>query len=230
MKSLSHTRHIRSYVRRQSRGLSASRQLALQENWPQWGLSYSDVPWDFDQCFVQKGPLVVEVGFGMGSNLLKRACEEPDARFVGIEVHRPGIAYVLKQIEHFNLTNIRIIEHDAVEALQHGFFESSIDRFLLYFPDPWPKKKHHKRRLVQSNFIELLASRMAPEGLLHLATDWPDYAEQMLQVVGNNPSFQNYTTSQPLSERPAWRLKTKFEKRGEGKGHPIYDLVYKRSN
>lgn len=228
MSNASSKRLIRSYVRRQSRGLSTKRQKALQNNWPVWGLNYQTAPWQFSTIFDQTGPLVVEVGFGMGHNLLERAQAEPNSCFVGIEVHRPGIAHVLSQIEELNVTNIRLINHDAVEALEYGFSKASIDRFLLYFPDPWPKKKHHKRRLVQPPFIELVANRMIQGGLLHLATDWPDYAEQMMQVVGSHSDFVDYTTEQPWSQRPSWRQKTKFETRGEDKGHPIYDLVYKR--
>lgn len=219
---------IRSFVRRQSRGLSPKRQQALQDNWPYYGLDIEDAPWHFDELFTQTGPLVVEVGFGMGDNLLERAHAEPNTRFVGIEVHRPGIARVLTQMNKHHLTNIRLIDHDAVEALQYGFYEGSIDRLLIYFPDPWPKKKHHKRRLVQTSFVNLVASRMHYHGLLHLATDWPDYAQQMQQVVGDCPEFVDYSHQQPLSERPQWRQKTKFEQRGEHKGHPIYDLLYRR--
>lgn len=222
-------RPIRSYVRRQSRGLSSKRQRALEDNWPKYGLNLASSPWDFDKLFRQAGPLVVEIGFGMGDNLLERAQAEPDSRFVGIEVHRPGIAHVLSQIEELALTNIRVIDHDAVEALQYGFNKASIDRLLLYFPDPWPKKKHHKRRLVQTSFVGLLAQRIQSKGMLHMATDWSDYAEQMMSVMAQFPEFVDYANEQPLTKRPYWRTQTKFEKRGEYKGHAIYDLVFERT-
>lgn len=220
-----HKRSIRSFVLRQGR-VSAAQQRSLDELLPRFGIPYAPQPLDLDTVFGRVAPRVLEIGFGMGETTTTIALANPDIDYLAIEVHSPGVGALLKQIGEHNISNIRIIQHDAVEVLQNMLAPASLDGVHLFFPDPWPKKRHHKRRLVQPPLIALVASRLKPGGYLHMATDWEEYAEQMLEVLGAEPLLQN--SAEGYAPRPASRPLTKFENRGLKLGHPVHDLLFTR--
>jgi tRNA (guanine-N7-)-methyltransferase len=217
-------RRVRSFVRRPGR-LTPAQKRALAENLPAW--SVGPELSDLRRAFNSKAPLVVEIGFGNGEALAFMAANEPDKHFVGIEVHEPGVGRLLQAIVQQGLDNVRVAMRDAVEVLENQVEKASLDQVRIYFPDPWPKKRHHKRRLVQADFVERIADRLAPGGLLHLATDWAPYADWMLETVDRCSSFSNL--GNPWVPRPDWRPQTRFERRGLGRGHEIFDLLYERS-
>lgn len=219
-----HHRRVRSFVRRPGR-LTPAQQRALEELLPLFEIA-PDVA-DVSDAFDRNRPLVVEIGFGNGAALAWMAANEPDKNFIGIEVHEPGVGRLLRDLHEKGLTNVRVAMRDAVEVLAGQVPTGSFSEARIYFPDPWPKKRHHKRRLVQAGFIDLLAERIRPGGLLHLATDWRPYAEWMLEQLEASPHFENL--GNPFAERPAWRPQTHFERRGERKGHEIADLLYRRA-
>jgi tRNA (guanine-N7-)-methyltransferase len=226
---MSETRHrpIRSFVRREGR-LTAGQQRALEQLWPRYGI---ELPEDADALrswLWTDHPVTLEIGFGNGDTLAEMASQNPDRRFLGIEVHRPGVGHLLQLIEREGLENLRIVSADAVEVLREQIPEASLDTVLVLFPDPWPKKRHHKRRLVQPEFVELVASQMKPGGRFHLATDWEDYAQQMLAVLEASEGFENATGPGQFAPRPDYRLPTKFERRGQRLGHAVWDLIYRR--
>ena len=181
---------------------------------------------DWDAVFGRRAPRVLEIGFGMGATTAEIAATRPADDFLGVEVHEPGVGALLKLIGEHTLTNIRIIQHDAVEVLEHMIAPESLDGVHIYFPDPWHKARHHKRRLIQPKFVALLVSRLKPGGYIHLATDWQNYAEQMLEVLSAEPALQN--TADGYAPRPAYRPVTKFERRGIKLGHGVWDLVFRR--
>ena len=222
-----HLRRIRSFVRREGR-LTPGQQRALEELWPRFGLSPDDhfIPSD---VFGRTAPLTLEIGFGNGTSLAAMAGQEPGNDFLGIEVHRPGVGHLLKQIETEGLENVRLYCHDAVDILNNCIDDHSLDRVLLFFPDPWHKKKHHKRRIVQPAFTSLLARKLKHGGILHMATDWLAYAEHMLDVMESATAFTNTSGHRNYSQRPAYRPTTKFEQRGRRLGHGVWDLVYRRN-
>ncbi len=193
---------------------------------PRFGIAYSDAPLDFAGIFGRVAPVIVEVGFGMGETTARIAAANPGNDYLAIEVHGPGVGSLLKRIEESGITNIRIVQHDAVEVLRHMVPPSSLAAMHVFFPDPWPKKRHHKRRLLQAGFIELAASRLAPRGILHVATDWQEYAEHVLGVLEASRDLVN--TAAGFAPRPAWRPETKFERRGLALGHGVWDLVFQR--
>lgn len=219
-------RPIRSFVLRMGRMTEGQRR-GLDDNWPQWGLERAAGQLDPAQAFVQPGPLVVEIGFGMGTSLAAMALAEPHTNFVGIEVHPPGVGKLLHSLAASGSNNVRVYRDDAVLVLRECIGDASLDGVQIYFPDPWHKKRHHKRRLIQSEFVELLCSKLKPGGFLHLATDWEDYAEQMLEVLAANPGLEN-STAEDYIPRPARRPLTKFEQRGQRLGHGIWDLLFLR--
>jgi tRNA (guanine-N7-)-methyltransferase len=221
-------RRIRSFVRREGRMTHAQRE-ALRTLWPRFGVDYAPALLDPDALFARHAPRVIEIGFGMGQSLAQMAQARPDTDFLGIEVHRPGVGNLLNLIERHHLCNVRILCHDAVEVLQHCIPDDSIDCVQLFFPDPWPKKRHHKRRLVQSDFVELIRRKLRPGGILHLATDWQDYAEHMLGVMRQATGFTNLSARGEFMPRPAYRPLTKFEQRGQRLGHGVWDLMFRRS-
>jgi tRNA (guanine-N7-)-methyltransferase len=179
--------------------------------------------------FGRRAPLVLEIGSGMGETTAAIARERPAADFIAVEVHLPGVGALLRRIDAGQLPNLRVIRHDAVEVLEHLFADSTLAAIHLFFPDPWPKKRHHKRRLVQPAFAALAARKLAPGGVFHAATDWPAYAEQMLAVLGAEPLLENAAPSGTGTvERPAYRPLTKFERRGIARGHPVRDLLFRR--
>lgn len=218
-------RAIRSFVLRQGR-VTAAQQRAIDELLPRYGIPYAPQPLDLDRAFGRSAPRFLEIGFGMGETTAQIAAAHPQNDYLGIEVHSPGVGSLLKRIGELGLTNIRIIQHDAVEVIEHMLAPRSLDGAHIFFPDPWPKKRHHKRRLVQPPFVALLVSRLKAGGYVHLATDWFDYAEQMLAVLSAEPLLEN--TADGYSPRPAWRPQTKFESRGVKLGHGVWDIVFRK--
>ena len=215
-------REIKSYVLRQGR-TTPSQKLSLEKLWPVFGIAFSGEPLNPQQIFGRGAPLVLEIGSGMGETTAQIAQANPQTDFIAVEVHGPGIGSLLKRIEAMGLTNLRIIRHDAVDVLETMIADGSLAGIHLFFPDPWPKKRHHKRRLVQPPFIALAARKLAPGGYLHAATDWPDYAAQIDEVLSSNALFER----KDANERKGRPL-TKFERRGIDLGHPVRDLLFLR--
>ncbi len=201
---------------------------AVAEHWQRWGLEHSDGLLDAEKCFSRKAPLVLEIGFGMGHSLVEMAADAPQHDFIGVEVHRPGVGTLLQAMAAREIENIRVYRHDAVEVLSDCIAPGSLACVQIFFPDPWHKKRHHKRRLIQRPFLDLLASRMAPGGTLHLATDWENYGQQMLQLLTESPDFANTQADGGFTPRPERRPLTKFERRGERLGHGVWDLLFTR--
>ncbi|MEO7936564.1 MAG: tRNA (guanosine(46)-N7)-methyltransferase TrmB [Dokdonella sp.] len=220
-------RRVRSFVLRQGRITPAQSQ-AFDAHWSRFGLDYSSHPIDLSTLFPRPAAVVLEIGFGNGEQLLHASIHESDRNFIGIEVHRPGVGRLMNALADANVENTRVSNHDAVEVLENQLAPGSLDEVRVYFPDPWPKKRHHKRRLIQPEFVELLATRVRPGGLLHLATDWAEYAGHMLEVVDSSPQWRNRAGLGAYSEMPAWRINTHFEKRGVRLGHGVWDLLYER--
>jgi tRNA (guanine-N7-)-methyltransferase len=218
-------RRIKSFVLRQGR-ITDAQQRAFTAHWSRFGLDYTGQPRDLAAVFGNDHPVALEIGFGNGEQLAWGAQQEPQRNFIGIEVHRPGVGRVLNSLAAAAADNVRVYHHDAVEVLLHEIAPQSLDQVRIYFPDPWHKKKHNKRRLVQSELLQLLASRVRTDGLLHMATDWADYAEQMLAVADADASWRNSAGAGNYSERPAWRTNTHFEQRGLRLGHGVWDLLY----
>lgn len=220
-------RHIRSYVLRTGR-MTPGQQRAFDENWSRWGLEHSDGPLDFELAFGRPGPRVLEIGFGMGQSLVAMAAEAPGTNFIGIEVHKPGVGRLLHSMADDGVDNIRVYCHDAVEVLADCIADESLDTVQIFFPDPWHKKRHHKRRLVQPEFIAQLTRKLKPGGILHLATDWENYAEQMMEVLSATEGLVNTCMAGEYAPRPQHRPLTKFERRGERLGHGVWDLLFER--
>ncbi len=219
------SRSIRSFVLRQGR-MSVAQQRHYEETLPRIGIPYRVAPLDLDVAFGRSAPKIVEIGFGMGETTAKIAAALPDRDFLGIEVHGPGVGSLCKLVADEELGNVRIIQHDAVEVLRDMIGEGSLAGVHVFFPDPWPKKRHHKRRIIQPDFVSLIASRLAPGGYLHCATDWEEYAYWMLEVLRGEPLLQN--TAEDYAPRPGYRPLTKFEQRGLRLGHGVWDLVFTR--
>jgi tRNA (guanine-N7-)-methyltransferase len=220
-------RAVRSYVMRAGR-VTDAQQRALIELWPRFGVSYSEAALDLAILFARPGPCTMEIGFGNGEQLAARARAEPARNFLGVEVHRPGIGHLLRAAAAAELVNLRIIEHDAVEVLGQQIAPGSLDEIQILFPDPWPKKRHHKRRLIQPEFALLAASRLRIGGQLRLATDWAPYAEHIVAVLGACPLLAGVTPD-ALGPEPATRTETRFERRGLRLGHQVRDFVYQRT-
>jgi tRNA (guanine-N7-)-methyltransferase len=216
-------RQIRSFVLRQGRVSKAQRR-AHAELLPVYGVSFSPIPLDLDRVFGRAAPRILEIGFGMGETTAAIAQEHPENDYLGIEVHTPGVGSLLKRIADLHLANLRIIQHDAVEVVQHMIAPDALDGVHVFFPDPWPKKRHHKRRLIQPAFVALLASRMKRGARVHACTDWEEYARQMLEVLAADPALRN--TAPGYASRPETRPETKFERRGLALGHRVWDLVF----
>jgi tRNA (guanine-N7-)-methyltransferase len=219
-------RRIRSFVLRQGR-LTKGQERALETAWPQFGIDYTENLLDLSQVFRRNdSKKILEIGFGMGESTAKIAQTLPDYDFLAVEVHTPGVGSLLKQIEELALTNIRIVQHDAVEVLQNMLVDESLDGIHIFFPDPWHKKRHHKRRLIQAEFVKLLSSKLKVGAYIHVATDWQEYAEWVLEVLNAEPQLQN--TVKDYAEKPNYRPLTKFENRGIKLGHGVWDLVFIR--
>lgn len=221
-------RTIRSFVRRAGR-ITASQQRALDELWTTYGIDYRDEPLDFSAVFGRSAPVVLEIGFGNGESLVEQAAANPDKDYVGIEVHEPGVGHCLLKASAAGLTNLRVIAHDAVEVLTKQVPDSSLDRLNLYFPDPWPKKRHHKRRIVQDAFVEMVARCLASGGTWNIATDWANYAEHIDEVLARSAQFRCATRREHEGDAPLDRPQTKFERRGLRKGHRIFDWCFEKN-
>ena len=221
-------RSIRSFVLRQGR-FTEAQQRAFEALWPRYGLDYTGTPRDFDAAFGRKAPRVLEIGFGNGEALRFAAAQDPARDLVGIEVHAPGVGRLRNALAHDGADNVRVYHHDAVEVLEREIVDASLDEIRIYFPDPWHKKRHHKRRLVQPAFAALLVRKLATNGRLHLATDWRDYAEQMWDVLDATPGLRNRAGPRGHVPRPPWRPQTHFETRGQRLGHGVWDLLYDRT-
>lgn len=219
-------RHIRSFVLRQGH-LSNAQKRAMDAGMPRWGIDYRPERLDLEQAFGRQAPKILEIGFGMGAATAEIAREHPEQDYLGIEVHSPGVGNLLKLIEENTLTNLRIIRHDAVEVIDHMLDDGSLDGIHIFFPDPWPKKRHHKRRLIQAPLIAKLATKLKAGGYLHAATDWQEYAEQMLEVFSAEALLVN-SVPEGFAPRPAYRPRTKFELRGMRLGHGVWDVIFRR--
>lgn len=229
-------RRIRSFVLRAGR-ITPAQQRALDEVWPRLGI---DIPaaaaptgqaisLDLDTVFGRRAPRTLEIGFGNGENLLALAAAHPERDFIGVEVHRAGVGHLLLRADEAGLANLRVICHDAVEVLERHIAPGSLDEVLVLFPDPWHKKRHHKRRLIQPAFVDLVVSRLQPGGRLQLATDWEPYAQQMLEVLSACAALRNLAPDASFVPRPAWRALTRFERRGHRLGHGVWDLSFGRT-
>jgi tRNA (guanine-N7-)-methyltransferase len=220
-------RPVRSFVLRGGR-VTDGQKRALDELWPRFGIPDGDAALDLVQAFGNRQPVIVEIGFGNGGATWRMAQSHPEENYLGVEVHRAGIGRLLLALQRHGIGNVRVACADAVEFLRERIAPGSLAGVRIYFPDPWPKKRHHKRRLIQPDFAALLASRMKEGAILHIATDWAPYAEHMLDVLRAVPEFENLAPDGGPSRRPDWRPRTKYERRGERLGHPVFDLVYRR--
>jgi tRNA (guanine-N7-)-methyltransferase len=222
-------RPIRSFVMRTGR-MTVAQTRALEELWPRYGVEFAPQPLSLEEVFGRAAPRTLEIGFGNGEHLAALAGAHPERDYFGVEVHKPGVGHLLLLAATNNLANVRVSTHDAVEVLREQIAPGSLDEVLVLFPDPWHKKRHHKRRLIQPPFVELVASRMARGGVLRLATDWEEYAQQMLEVLGAaNTLFVNLSPDRDWMPRNEERAPTRFEKRGERLGHGVWDLAFRRS-
>ncbi|AUH49757.1 tRNA (guanosine(46)-N7)-methyltransferase TrmB [Chromobacterium sp. ATCC 53434] len=218
-------RAIRSFVLRQGH-LSSGQQRAMDEGMPRWGIDYRPEPVDLEQAFGRAAPKILEIGFGMGGATAEIAAANPDKDYLGIEVHGPGVGNLCKLIAEKELSNLRLMRHDAVEVLDNMLPDGSLDGVHIFFPDPWHKKRHNKRRLIQAPLVAKLAKKLKPGGYFHAATDWEDYAIQILEVLSGDPDLEN--TAADYAPRPDYRPLTKFEARGIKLGHGVWDLVFRR--
>jgi tRNA (guanine-N7-)-methyltransferase len=220
-------RQIRSFVRREGR-MTDGQTRALETLWPQFGCTVSDGLFQQEAHFNRTAHLVFEIGFGMGYSLLQMAQAEAQHDFIGVEVHRPGVGRLLQDLEQAQIKNVKVYAEDAVDVLKQCIADNSLSIVQIYFPDPWHKKRHHKRRLIQPEFLELISQKMKTGGILHLATDWENYAQHMLDVLSTTAHFKNTAGAQQYSPKPERRPNTKFEKRGQQLGHGVWDLVFER--
>jgi tRNA (guanine-N7-)-methyltransferase len=218
-------RPIRSFVLRQGR-VTEAQSRALAALMPRWGIAFAPTPLDLDAAFGRAAPKILEIGFGMGETTAAIAQAHPGTDYLAVEVHTPGVGALLRRIETLGLANVRVVQHDAVEVVERMLAPESLDGVHVFFPDPWPKKRHHKRRLLQPAFVALLASRMKPGAYLHVATDWEEYAEQVMEVLAAEAALANAAPG--FAERPETRPQTKFETRGLRLGHRVRDIVFRR--
>ena len=215
---------IRSFIRRQGR-LTPGQQLALDNFWDNYCLD-PKADYDFSQVFGRNAPLFVEIGFGNGESLARMAATNPDKDYIGIEVHRPGVGHLLMLLNQQDLNNVRIYCYDAIDIMEHKIADNSLAGVHLFFPDPWPKKKHHKRRIVRPGFVDLLVRKLKPGGYFHAATDWENYAEAMLAVLSEGLGLRNTSPTNDYCQCPEYRPLTKFEQRGLRLGHGVWDLIF----
>jgi tRNA (guanine-N7-)-methyltransferase len=208
--------------------LTAGQERAFTELWPRFGIDYTGAPLDLSVLFGNDQPVWLEIGFGNGEGLAALAARHPDRNYLGVEVHQPGVGHLLLQLDALGLGNVRVLRHDAVEVLGQALAPAALAGALLFFPDPWHKRRHHKRRILQASFVDLLARAIRPGGLFHAATDWEDYAQQMLAVLEASPAFENLAGPGAFSPRPKERPLTRFEQRGHRLGHGVRDLVFRR--
>ncbi len=218
-------RPIRTYV---IRGKITRAQLrAYQQLYPVYGLPFAREKLDFEKVFGRKAPVILEIGFGMGDATMEIAAQHPQMDYLAVEVYKPGVGSLLRKIQNKQLTNVRIIHHDAIEVLEHMIENGSLAGVHIFFPDPWPKKRHHKRRIIQPRFIQLVTDKLSPGGYIHICTDWQDYAEHILSVLQQEPRLQN--SARGFAPRPAWRPLTKYEQHGLRKDHPVREVHFVRT-
>jgi tRNA (guanine-N7-)-methyltransferase len=222
-------RPIRSYVLRQGR-LTQGQQRAFEELWPQYGLTLDQHPLRFASIFGREAPLTLEIGFGNGEALAQIAEHHPDEDFLGVEVHTPGVGHLMLRLAQQECVNVRILRTDAMELLRHHLPQACLHRVQLFFPDPWHKRRHHKRRMVQQPFADLIHRALKPGGVIHMATDWEDYARQMMALFSQHSGFRNQAGKGHFSPRPQTRPMTKFEQRGQRLGHGVWDLLFERKS
>ena len=222
-----HIRTIKSFIKREGR-LTPGQLRALETLWPKFGIDFYEQEIDLETIFGRTAETVLEIGFGNGDSLWKMAQADADRNYIGIEVHRPGVGHLLQLIEQSGIENLRIISHDAVDVINHQIANNSLYKTQLFFPDPWHKKKHHKRRIVQDEFVNMLAQKINSNGIFHLATDWEHYAEHMIEVMNRNQNFINLSDDSTFVPKPDYRPTTKFEIRGQKLGHGVWDMLYKK--
>ena len=220
-------RKIRSFVLREGR-LTKGQAQAIEQQWPIMGLEHSITPLNLTEVFGREADTVLEIGFGMGASLVEMAKAAPELNFIGIEVHKPGVGACLSDAAEAGVTNLRVFHHDAMEILEQTIADGSLARLQLFFPDPWHKKRHHKRRIVQPEFAQLIRRKLAIGGVFHMATDWENYGEHMLEVMSQAEGYSNLSATGDFVERPEHRPLTKFEARGHRLGHGVWDLMFKR--
>ena len=220
-------RKVRSFMRREGR-LTKGQRCGLEEQWPTCGIEAGGELLDLDQVFGRNAPRILEIGFGMGESLATMAVAHPENDYLGIEVYRPGVGSLLRQVGENGSTNVRVISEDAVVVLAKMIPDDSLDRLQLFFPDPWHKRRHHKRRIVQPCFVALICKKLKPGGVFHMATDWQAYAEHMMEVMSAAPAYENCVANGEYAPRPEFRPLTKFELRGHRLGHGVWDLLFKR--
>lgn len=222
-------RRIRSFVKREGR-LTVGQERALNELFPRYGLVLQNTPLNLDDTFQRIAPRILEIGFGNGASLSEMAANNPEQDYIGIEVHRPGVGNLLLQVEKLGLTNLRVINDDGVDVLKKMIADESLDAVYLFFADPWHKKRHHKRRIVQKEFVELLRKKLKVGGVFHMATDWEHYAQHMMSIMNDSEGFENTAGQDQFLTRPGYRPLTKFEQRGQRLGHGVWDLIFKKVN
>ena len=210
--------------------MTVGQQRGWDECWDKWGLTLEQGALNMAETFGRSGPVVLEIGYGMGLSLVEMAKTAPDLDFIGVEVHRPGVGSLLNEANTAEISNIRTYNDDAVEVLRQCIPDNSLSRVQIYFPDPWHKKRHNKRRLVQPAFIDALKPKLVTGGIIHLATDWENYADQMMEVMSAAEGFKNLAGEYAFSERPEYRPLTKFEKRGQRLGHDVWDLLFEKTS
>jgi tRNA (guanine-N7-)-methyltransferase len=210
--------------------LTEGQQRAFQELWPQYGLTLDQQPLRFASIFGREAPLTLEIGFGNGEALTQIAARHPEEDFLGVEVHTPGVGHLMLKLAEQESDNVRILQTDAMELLRHHLPQACLSRVQLYFPDPWHKRRHHKRRIVQQSFADLIQRALKPGGVIHMATDWEDYAQQMMTVFTHHSGFRNQAGKGNFSPRPQTRPMTKFEQRGQRLGHGVWDLLFERTS
>lgn len=224
-----HQRQIKSFVIRSGR-MTPGQEKAYQQLWPIYGIDEGDNILDFEQFYSRQAPVILEIGFGMGDSLVTMARQQPEKNYLGIEVHRPGVGRLLGNIEKYQLNNLRVMQCDAVQVLKKQIKDNSLSAVYLFFPDPWHKKRHHKRRILQPDFIQLVRQKLMHHGHFHMATDWEHYAQQMMELMTNTAGFKNCASKGQFIPRPDYRPMTKFERRGERLGHGVWDLLFEKNS
>ncbi|WP_416695751.1 tRNA (guanosine(46)-N7)-methyltransferase TrmB [Candidatus Pseudothioglobus sp. Uisw_050_01] len=225
MTEVKYLRKIQSFVRRSGR-ISKAQSIGLNELWHDYGVDLNEKKLDFNKLFLSKNNVTLEVGFGNGDSLLEMAIDQPNQNFLGIEVYEAGVGRLINEANKNKLSNLKIIKDDAVEALTNNILDDSISHFQLFFPDPWHKKKHHKRRIVQISFLDLLSNKLKKDGIVHIATDWENYAEHIMELLESHSHFKNCAGVHMYSLRPKNRPLTKFENRGQKLGHGVWDIIF----